>query len=209
LDRGQKQTDLFNQALATIEEGGSIDYIKAYLAENGADGATMSKVDKYYNEHVDKAITELYNEYVSKIKEGTLTIDEVDSSERNGNITGDQAKKLRNMLTGNGAYHKTKAVWNADGSEIKNKAGDNFSVSYDGDIYRVQVAEQVLDEAILSYAERNIEDGGVFMDATNTNAPVYIYKNGNVYRVGARGGMSVNKHDLAQLRKALWDAIPS
>ena len=155
---------------------------------------------------VEKAREELYYEYLSGIEDATITQTDIDRAVRQGLLTAEQGESLTRKSSGEGAYYKTSATYNTGGSKIKAKAGDNFSINFDGNVYRVEVAEQVVDKDIIAYAKRNVEDGGVFMSSNNTNAPVYIYSGGNVYRIGARPNN--NSLDLAKLRKALWDTIP-
>ncbi len=155
---------------------------------------------------IERARAELYDEYLAGLTNNTITQLDIDKALHEGLLTPEQANNLTKKASGSGAYYKTPAVYNTGGSGIRDKAGDNFSINFNGDTYRVEVGEKVVDKDIVSYAKRNVEDGGVFMTATNTNAPVYIYYNGNVYRVDARPNN--NKLDFARLRKALWDTIP-
>ena len=187
LDRGQKQTDLFNKALATIEEGGSMDYIKAYLAENGADDATMSKVDKYYNAYVDKARTELYNEYVSKIKEGTLTKTDVDNAERQSMLTPDQANALRETIrkqnVKSGAVTEKKGGVEGTKDLFKvNIGGNKYSLKTSGKVDSTSDVYNMVQDARKEYASAYpkgtifLYDGKMYVVSANFDDDDHIYE---------------------------------
>lgn len=179
----QQQTEsaLYSNAIDAIENDASKEYTLEYLKANGASQETIDQVTKYYDDKVARTQKDLYNKLFNELD--NLTYDEIDRLEREGSLSTDLAKKLREDL-GEGVERLAKKAVVTDkfwASGLKGKKGDNFWISYDGKDYPVQNGGPQTG-AIVEFAKKNIENGEVFKRGDK----LYVYKDNNVYLVEKR-----------------------
>lgn len=179
----QQQTEsaLYSNAIDAIENDATKEYALEYLKANNASQETIDQVTKYYDAQLAKVQEELYNERYNSLD--TLTYDEIDRLEREGELSPELANKLREDL-GEGVERLAKKAVVTDkfwASGLKGKKGDNFWISYDGKDYPVQNGGTQTG-AIVEFAKKNIENGEVFKRGDK----LYVYKDNNVYLVEKR-----------------------
>jgi hypothetical protein len=206
MDKAAKDYETFKQqqdkyaqfktnAIDWIENGADMDYIKQQASAMGI--TDTKELEDYYNSMLTKAQTEVKNALLRDID--NLTFEQIEAELREGNISETMANELKGEL-GKDEFTATDAIFNEDGSKIRNDKNDRFSVTYNGKKYRFMTGGQVgNDEKAKKYAKAaQLKDGTVFSDK---NGKLYIYKNGNVYIIQTR--LVYNKKDYQQLTDAL------
>lgn len=206
LANNDKQNSLYTSALATIEDSGadvSKEYVMQTLQANGATPETISKVEAYYDSAKANVQTDLVKEYEAAIADGSIKASDIKKSLKTGAITDDQATTLLNEISNKGMYSSSKAK--LDGELNKDGDGKNIKVKFGDTNYKVQIAEEIVDDAALLYANSSLKDGAVFVvkDDSN-NKDLYLYSGGKVYRIEKR---PIKGEDADNGYKALLEKV--
>lgn len=186
VNANEKQTALYNDAIGYIKDASSewtMDELKALLTENGANEDTIAKVEKYYDNVKAEEIGTTQNDLVEAyLKDyNAITVKDIKRNVDEGVLTGEQAEKIWNTVGED--FKKTEASFNDDGSNMRGKVGDNFSVTYEGTTYRVQVGEVITSGIIKEYV-KHMGWGNKTIFAYN--GELYIKDGSKIYRMEKR-----------------------
>ncbi len=127
---------------------------------------------------------QLYTYYKDTMKDGTISLKDIEDDKKEGNISEEQYEELKaehDNYYGKGSVASFTAV--ADIGEFDGEHGDNFEVKLGGEYYDLETDSLVTGEEqtklLRKVADSGVKNGSVFL----YNGKLYTYINGQVYSI--------------------------
>jgi hypothetical protein len=158
--------------------------LRDYQREQDKKAYKKFKAEQAQDEKTKVGQKNLYTYYKDTMKDGTISLKDIEDDKKEGNITEEQYEELKaeyDNYYGKDSVGSYTAI--SEIGEFDGEYGDNFEVKLGGEYYGLETDSLVTGEEqtklVRKAVDSGVKDGSVFL----YNGKLYTYKDGQVYSI--------------------------